>query len=597
MLIDQGVFGGFTNRFEPLSPLRPLQDPTAFSPLPLNSGGFREPHYNPQLPSLRPTNAVPQGPPTPPPLPGPYALPAGSTLNEIVSGTKAQPFDVTLSQLATAVYGTRGDPPEGWSPVSDAFLESRGIDDPTAWRQTFLGGGEQTMAQQFKAEIYGDGEGNFVLSYRGTAEGMADWENNFEQGLGFKTDSVDKFTGTAVDTAVEFAVVFGDTRNGTPTNLAITGHSQGGGLASVGSLASGIPAVTFDASGIHPNTLDRMGLANPQQARDIAEGGQIRAYSLKSDLLTRIQESGPLSLAVPDALGTKIVVEPSVIDRHTLVGRGAKHEFDLSGVPQAGANTLVELARNSHIPIISDIGQLAYNAISHSPSLLTDAMIDRQPWQAGYQNPTDLGKQLHDLVPEGLRDDFARNTHELADEVVGVFKTDMKSGDYLHGGWRIAGHLADGVFNSVGDTIHHGAESLARRVDNGVGGPIGDALSTTISIGGKLAQTSVDKIGDGVELLASAQGAIAQNTFDGAVWLGDKAVGGIQWAAGKTLELGKWTGEKVVDGAKWTAHQVVEGGAWVADKAVEGATAIKDAVVDSGRAVADTFSRAMPWNW
>src|SRR5690606_1125080 len=118
-----------------------------------------------------------------------------------------------------AVYGTRGDPPEGWSPVSDTFLASRGIDDPNTWRQTYLGGGEQTTAQQFKAEIHTDGEGNFVLSYRGTAEGMADWENNFKQGTGFATGPVDKFTGTAVSTAEEFAEVFGDRRNGAPANL------------------------------------------------------------------------------------------------------------------------------------------------------------------------------------------------------------------------------------------------------------------------------------------------------------------------------------------------------------------------------------------
>lgn len=613
---------GVTNRLQPLPPLQDLQRPAAFAPLP--QGGtcsWREPSFHPQLAQLSPVRFLAQASLTPPVPANPYALPAGSTLNDVASGTQAQPFDVTLSQLATSVYGTRGDPPEGWSAVDDAALESRGIDDPVAWRQTFLGGGEQTMAQQFKAEIYTDGSGNFVLSYRGTAEGMADWENNFQQGLGFETGDVDKFSGTAVNTAVEFARVFGDTADGAATNLAITGHSQGGGLASVGSLASGVPAVTFDASGIHPNTLDRMGLADPQQARDIAEGGQIRAYSLKSDLLTRVQESGPLSLAAPDALGTKIVVEPRGGDQNTLFGRGAEHELGLSGFGKTVANTAVELARNSGLPIISSVGDLAYNAISHSPNLLTDTMIAREPWQDGYRNPSDLGKQLHDLVPEGLRDDFARNTHELADEVVDVINTDMKSGDYLQGSWRIAGHVADGVLNSTGDTIHHAAEGLAQRVDNRIPGPVGDLLAGAISGGGNLARGATDKIGDGIEHLANGQGAIAQNSFDGVVWAGSKAVEGIQlgnqkvaegtewladkavdgarWTGEKALEGARWTGEKALQAAEWTGEKVIEGGRWVADKAVEGATVVKDAAVNTGRAIADTVSnsRVMPWNW
>lgn len=300
MLIGQGGPSGLTNRLQLLAPLQNLQRPMPFSPLNRASSGPREPSYHPQLASLAPARFAPQSPPTAPTPPSPYALPSGSTLNDVASGTKAQPFDVTLSQLATASYETRGTPPEGWSAVNDSMLESRGIDDPATWRQEFLGGVEQTTANQFKAEVYTDGEGNFVLAYRGTAEGKKDWGDNFQQGLGFETGTVDKFTGLAADTAIEFARVFGDGQPGASTNLAITGHSQGGGQASIGSLASGVPAVTFDASGIHPNTLERLGIANPQDARDIAEGGQIRAYSLKSDLLSRSQESGRRS-RVPES--------------------------------------------------------------------------------------------------------------------------------------------------------------------------------------------------------------------------------------------------------------------------------------------------------
>jgi hypothetical protein len=483
------------------------------------TGTYRpDPSYHPQLAGLTPGTAPQNGGGTS----GPYALPPGSTLAQTAGGTQAQPFDVTLSQLATAVYGTRGDPPPGWNAVSDQMLSERGIADPTAWREQFLGGGSQTTEQEFKAEIYTDGNGNFVLSYRGTAEGAADWENNFEQGLGFQTDPVDKFSGTAVNTAMEFARVFGNTpanQDGDPTNLALTGHSQGGGLASVGSLASGIPAVTFDASGIHPNTLDRMGFA-PEQARSYAENGGIRAYSLDSDMLSQAQESWVTGLVAPDALGTRIVVSPGPVAEHTLFGRGAADEFpEMSAGERAIWNSVVEAARHSGIPLVDGVGDLAYAAMSHNPNVLTAAMIEREPWQPGYENPSDLGRDLQDLLPEPLKDDYARNTHDLVSDIGDVVDTDFRNGDYVQGGFRILGDLSEGVFNSTGDTVNRGTESAASFVDEHVGGLPGDLLSGAISGSGDLTQGAIDLAGQGTELLADGAGTVAQGASDFVGWL------------------------------------------------------------------------------
>ena len=458
----------------------------------------------------------------------PYALPAGSTLAETAGGTQAQPFDVTLSQLATAVYGTRGDPPPGWSAVTDADIAQRlGLapGDPNtaaavqSWREEFLGGGEQTKQQEFKAEIYTDGDGNYVLSYRGTADGMDDWMNNFTQGTGFTTDgNADKFSGTAVNTAMEFERLFGNPPGGEPTNLAITGHSQGGGLASVGSLATGIPAVTFDASGIHPNTLERMGMT-PQQARDFAENGGIRAYSLHSDLLTQAQESGVTGLLAPDALGTKIVVEPGPVARHVLVGNAADIEFDLPAPVDAVINGLVEGARHSPVPLVNGIGDLAYSAFSHNPNVLTAAMVERAPWQAGYENPSDTGKALQDLLPDPLKDDYAINTHDFISDVVDVANTDFANGDYVQGGFRILGDAQEGFWNSTGDTFNRGAESLAQAVDDRVGGLPGDLLAGTINFGGDVAQGTADFVGTVSEIGSDATGFVAQKATDFVGWL------------------------------------------------------------------------------
>ena len=492
-----------------LSPYRAeLPPPPPPPPPPPAPAGPRvaEPSYHPQV-------QAPQCAPGGPAPSGPYALPPGSTLGETASGTQAQPFDVTLSQLATAVYGTRGAPPEGWSAVSDCDLQARGIDDPQAWRQAFLGAGGNE--QEFRAEVYTDGDGNYVLAYRGTAEGAADWMNNFQQGTGFKTDEVDKFSEVAVETASEFQRVFGDGQG----NLAITGHSQGGGLATVGSLATGVPAVTFDASGIHPNTLDRIGIADPQQARDIAEGGQIRAYSLQSDLLTQAQESGPIGLLAPDALGTKIVVAPAAHDQNAMFTNYGPGELDnLTPQQLAWINAGVEVARNSPLPLLGGLGNLAgsvaYGAISHSPEALTTAMIDREPWQAGYDNPSDLGKDLQNLLPDALKDDYARNTHDLVSDIQGVAETDFADGRFVQGGFRIAGDAAEGFFNSAGDTVDRFSDVLADKVDTHVDGWVGDVLAGGIDVAGSVVEGGLDLVGQGTELLADGAGKVAQGVTD-----------------------------------------------------------------------------------
>src|SRR5690554_2940508 len=409
--------------------------------------GHHEPGYHPQLSALASAAA-------PAPLCAPSGVGPGG-LSAVAGGQQAQEFDVVLSQLATAVYEGRPAPPAGWSAVTDADLAAAGIADPAAWRAQYLDGGDQLLAQHFKAGIYRDCDGNFVLAYRGTDGTGADWMNNFRQGAGFTTsDQVDKFSGLAAQTAVEFERRFGTTdASGNATNLAITGHSQGGGLASVGSLASGIPAVTFDASGIHPNTLDRMGFS-PDAAREFADNGGIRAYSLDGDMLSQAQESWITGLVAPDALGTRIIVEPGPAAEHTVFGRGAEVELDgLSPAQRAVVNALVEGARHSNLPLIGTVGDLAYAAMSHNPNVLTAAMIEREPWQAGYENPSDFGRDLQDAIPDAVKDDYALNTHDFIADVDQVVQTDFANGDYVQGAASIVGDLGEGFFNSVGDTV------------------------------------------------------------------------------------------------------------------------------------------------
>ena len=85
-----------------------------------------------------------------------------------------------------------------------------------------------------------------------------------------------------------------------------------------------------------------MGL-DPQAARNVAEGGQIRAYSLSGDALTRAQDSWVTGLVAPDALGTQIVVDPASADANNMFTNYGPTE----GIQNAPlVNAVVEIARN-----------------------------------------------------------------------------------------------------------------------------------------------------------------------------------------------------------------------------------------------------------
>ena len=96
-------------------------------------------------------------------------------------------------------------------------------------------------------------------------------------------------------------------------NVAVTGHSLGGGLASAAALAIGASAVTFNASGLGNNTLESLGF-NPNAIREqAAESGQIRRYAVNGDQLTAAQEDVPLLPIVgspPEAVGHALRIDP-----------------------------------------------------------------------------------------------------------------------------------------------------------------------------------------------------------------------------------------------------------------------------------------------
>lgn len=237
-----------------------------------------------------------------------------------VAGQQPHAVDRELSTLLQDNYAVadarRGvssfepDLPGTWQRMDDAAVRAAGI-DPSLLHDGKSG---------FDASLYRDASGAVVVAYAGTDEGK-DWRHNFRQGLGFQDAQYDQ----AIALAQQARQAFGN-------DVVLTGQSLGGGLAAAASMVSEVPAVTFNAAGVHDKTLERYGFDAGVLKRE-AEQGLIRSYRVKNELLTHLQEDSiPLKWAMPDAPGHKIELpdpDPLTFFERLVPGKMLLHRLDL----------------------------------------------------------------------------------------------------------------------------------------------------------------------------------------------------------------------------------------------------------------------------
>jgi hypothetical protein len=220
---------------------------------------------------------------------------------EWMRGQEPNSVDHDMAELAKDVYGGSyldGDPStprtvNGWRPLSHEELASLGL-NPDDFQDLSRESGLQ-------AGLY-EKNGGYVLAFAGTEPSdFGDWQTNLGQASGLETDQYD----AALDLGKQI-----QERVGTD-NLAMTGHSLGGGLASYAALGTGTPAVTFNAAGLRDVSLEQATGLTAEEARTQARyGAQIRAYRTNSDILTSLQEDGPFDADSPlaDAVGNPITI-------------------------------------------------------------------------------------------------------------------------------------------------------------------------------------------------------------------------------------------------------------------------------------------------
>ncbi|HEX7816406.1 Mbeg1-like protein [Dyella sp.] len=332
-----------------------------------------------------------------------------------VEGKDAEPIDMDMAKLAQDCYNLDSKNIDGWTRLSDDQLKAAGI-DPKELDDPSTG---------FRAAVYQDGKGDKVLAFAGTdPKSLKDWKADATQALGIDTAQYNQ----AIKLATQAKAAFGN-------NLAITGHSLGGGLASAASVVTDTPAVTFNAAGVNNATLKRfVPDGNLDAMKSQANDGLVRRYAVKGEVLTGEQETGVASGLIPDAIGHKIELRNPNRPNWTL-------EF----------------------PGINLITDTVTGGMDHTMGAVLTALQRDQPW---------------DHNGNYLRDDSV--VDRIAD----------KTGQ---GGSAVA-KAVDTATDKTGDALKTGADKAANQLDK-LGTP-GHLAGNVLRFGGTAAKDTVKIFGD-----------------------------------------------------------------------------------------------------
>lgn len=170
------------------------------------------------------------------------------------SGGSGFPASVlTEARLAMKTYVPGFTGVDGYSMIGQPYTDTNGL----------------------RAILFGMGS-DHILSFAGTdPSSWANWKANLRQAFGFISAQYE----TGIDLAVNLSTQY--------LGLRFTGHSLGGGIASAAAIITGGSATTFNAAGVHDNTLRGFSRSN----------GTIRAYHSTFDVLQIGNALTPASVA------------------------------------------------------------------------------------------------------------------------------------------------------------------------------------------------------------------------------------------------------------------------------------------------------------
>jgi hypothetical protein len=376
----------------------------------------------------------------------------------------AQQYHVRdIAGLADDVYESAAHRPSsqpGWIRASEhpELLRQAGVNWTDQQIRQYL----QPDDSNFRAEIYLPDPRVFgsdvkpVVCYKGSngaviardsggkevarESAAEDWVNNGIQGAGLESDYYNRAMRLANDLSLS------PLGNG----FEIAGHSLGGGLASSASAITGIPAITFNSSGLNPATAQRY--AEKQGLSVFDTDKIVTAYQVKGEVLT----DGQAMIGRMDAL------------QRMQMGAVATMAADVSRLPEARQLLTTQL------------GQL----LPHSKQAQQDA----------------LG--LIDYLAEHSGSKTLKQVPTAAGQIQPVLEAKMRDAQ---------GNLVDRPKEPAISEVAKDAGPLLNVLSGAVAGAyVGKRAGEGIAVAGKVTDVALDTLGDGYRVGGKVTGQVAE---------------------------------------------------------------------------------------
>ncbi|MCG6202789.1 RHS repeat domain-containing protein, partial [Psychromonas antarctica] len=213
---------------------------------------------------------------------------------ELPNTTTLAQRDPTVIAAAKAAKGVYDDditaPFNGYSELSSQqSVDLLGLPDESYLLDEKIG---------FKSKVFYNSEtDDYMVAFRGSRDlstainRKQDWvQTNVKQGIGLETDQYNATMNLAKTIAEE----------NPDANITYVGHSKGGGQAAAAAIVGNRPAITFNAAGVHKNTITRF-----DDSLSIASDDKIRAYYVPGEALNTSQDH----FVGPQANGQRIRLE------------------------------------------------------------------------------------------------------------------------------------------------------------------------------------------------------------------------------------------------------------------------------------------------